>query len=236
MRFLKVPVLENGAQFRRHITNPCMSKYPSFQNLQSLLNHVCLRRSKDILHLPSETEIVHELEFSEDEKLAYQRILVDYERALESVVSGVLTKEELSHCFVAILRQRVFCNNGSYFSEASSLAMTEEEVKENLLQQSDSAVCYYCGLPVVHIDRILESPDGAFMTGCEKVLCSECSSEYYEQSKASGHCSLCNGGHDIVRQTHIPQDEREGRGRRRYPTKMLAVCDVIEADSESTKR
>ncbi|KAF2102280.1 hypothetical protein NA57DRAFT_35076, partial [Rhizodiscina lignyota] len=47
--FLRVPVLENGPTFRKFITNPILSNTSGrFQNLRTLLQTICIRRTREI--------------------------------------------------------------------------------------------------------------------------------------------------------------------------------------------
>jgi SNF2 family DNA or RNA helicase len=51
--FLKVPILEKPPTFRKFIMNPVSSRSRGrFQNLQKLLQTICIRRTRELLNLP----------------------------------------------------------------------------------------------------------------------------------------------------------------------------------------
>src|SRR5271155_427610 len=76
--FLRVPILDQAAQFRRHITRRTQltkgSQQPNFDNLRLLLGSICLRRNRSILPLPQPVDCPYEVEFSPDERRAYYRL------------------------------------------------------------------------------------------------------------------------------------------------------------------
>ena len=70
--YLRLPMLSEAAQFRRHIirrTGVTLSnQQPNFENLRLLLGAVCLRRNKTILPISQSDDLFHTIEFSWSQK------------------------------------------------------------------------------------------------------------------------------------------------------------------------
>ncbi|KAF2174679.1 hypothetical protein K469DRAFT_772288 [Zopfia rhizophila CBS 207.26] len=97
VRFLKLPVLDDRAQFKRHITSKIEVRKPElrpdFNNLRILLESICLRRTKAVLPMSQFTEETYWLDFSIDEREQYSRIERICREALDLAVSGHKVKK-----------------------------------------------------------------------------------------------------------------------------------------------
>ncbi|KGO39965.1 Helicase, C-terminal [Penicillium expansum] len=74
--FLRVPILDRVAAFRKFISTPTSSgKKDRFHNLQTLLHAICIRRTRDVLNLPEPTTETRKLPMSSTEKTQYRDLL-----------------------------------------------------------------------------------------------------------------------------------------------------------------
>ncbi|EAT84988.1 hypothetical protein SNOG_07522 [Parastagonospora nodorum SN15] len=89
VKFLKVPVLDDLALFRKQITTPVVSNVSGrFTNLRRLLEAICLRRTKALLNLPEPVTETELLELSAPESTMYRDFGDLCKRAINLAVSG----------------------------------------------------------------------------------------------------------------------------------------------------
>jgi len=236
MKFLKLPVLEDHAQFKRHITNPVehvKSETPrDYNNLKTLLSAVCLRRTKAVLPMVQVTEYTHWLDFTSTERTEYHNIERICREALDLAVSGHKVKEVHQNVLEILLRLRLFCNNGTvYGNQAVDLAGSSKDPTEllSLLQQNDEAICSYCLCDILSLTE--SNMEGeALITGCGRAICIECLSTLREELSQDAPCPICHCVHttDAIATTSTeniasPVD---------YPSKMHALCEDIKRHKE----
>jgi SWI/SNF-related matrix-associated actin-dependent regulator of chromatin subfamily A3 len=235
VRILKLPVLEDPAQFRRHIVNKTSmvrsATTEDFRNLQILLSSICLRRNKLILSLPPDTEYVHCLDFTLRERAEYRRIEHDCIEALDRAVSGHKVKETHQTILETWLRLRLFCNNGNVVRSAPPFMDAEEEM--SLLEASGSAACYYCGSELESLGGPTD-PSSGLVTACNRAVCGECIFTY--KIGDSANCFVCQ----TQRCPGIGATTRSAEGHldlvQEYPTKMLALCEDVEKHISQGKK
>jgi SWI/SNF-related matrix-associated actin-dependent regulator of chromatin subfamily A3 len=235
VRFLKLPVLEDPAQFRRHIINKTRLTRPAttedFRNLRILLSSICLRRNKTVLSLPPDNEQVHYLNFTLKERAEYHRIEHDCRQALDRAVSGHRVKETHQSILETWLRLRLFCNNGNVLTSAPPSMDAEEEM--SLLETSGSAACYYCGSELESL-RGPTDPGSGLVTACDRAVCGECVATYEIRESTSCfvcHARQCPGIGPIDRSAEEPLNLVH-----EYPTKMLALCEDVETHISEGKK
>ncbi|KAF5549978.1 hypothetical protein FNAPI_7895 [Fusarium napiforme] len=75
--FLRIPVLGNAPTFHKFITSPATSSSSRdrFKNLRTLLETICLRRTREILPLQKPDMCVREVHLTESERLGYNNIV-----------------------------------------------------------------------------------------------------------------------------------------------------------------
>lgn len=237
--FLKVPILRESAQFRRHIIHQTHSsssgQQPHFENLRILLGAICLRRNKSILSFPSAVECVHKVEFSATETEAYHQLRNASREAIDLAVSGHRSRETHQTILEALLRMRIFCNNGDFLKVEHTDLRTEPEELGSLLQQMGEAVCNYCMCDVLSFGQTRDSGSGV-VTKCRSVLCSDCISRYEKDTGGLGFCVICKASHAS------PVDNPDGGAKpdvsdgRPFPSKLMALCEDIERHRNGNKK
>ncbi|RMJ14385.1 hypothetical protein CDV36_005904 [Fusarium kuroshium] len=112
--FLKVPVLEKPSTFRKFITSPTASSSKDrFRNLQTLLQTICIRRTKQLLHLPPPIPRIREVHLTPLERQEYDNLIQQARIQIQMAVSGHIKNRINSIVLDSLLKLRLFCNNGS---------------------------------------------------------------------------------------------------------------------------
>jgi SWI/SNF-related matrix-associated actin-dependent regulator of chromatin subfamily A3 len=232
MKFLKLPILEEHAQFKRHITGPIergtSNTTRDFNNLRTLLSAVCLRRTKAVLSLAPVTEFTHWIDFTSAERIEYRHIERTCREALDLAVSGHKVKEAHQNVLEILLQLRLFCNNGNvYHNPAIALPGNPQDATEimSLLQQNDEAICSYCFCDVTSLTGS-NTQDEVLITGCGRAICAECVSTAEGELSQDAPCPICHSVHtnDTVAATRI----EEAISPVNYPSKVQALCEDIE--------
>lgn len=87
--FLRVPLLENPATFRKYIIQADRAgAQHRFKNLRILLDSICLRRAGKSLGLPEPDTEVRELSFTAAERQVYNGMLERISRRIDLGISG----------------------------------------------------------------------------------------------------------------------------------------------------
>lgn len=234
--------------FRRFITIPFEeggeSRSIASQRLSRLLDSVCLRRTKDLLHLPDRQDTTHYLDFSGAEREQYDHTLKRMSRAIRMNAEGS-DKKSLFGMFQAQLQLRLLCNHGTFqdpFSWAS---------KRNLLSEREAALCstgqngeINCSscrqpMPILETNRVYRT----YAERCAHVLCLECLDGHTDQGKAASQCPLCYSL-GIVSSDPAADGRCIGQGERQddyfrpqgYSSKMAALVSDVQRNLQETKR
>ncbi|KAK7976507.1 hypothetical protein PG989_014970 [Apiospora arundinis] len=82
--FLRIPLLENALTYQRFIINQSKqgAKY-RFKNLRTLLESICLRRTKEIIGLADPVQETRELAFTPTERDQYNELLRKYDALID---------------------------------------------------------------------------------------------------------------------------------------------------------
>ncbi|KAI0376808.1 SNF2 family N-terminal domain-containing protein [Hypomontagnella monticulosa] len=228
IRFLRVPIFEDRATFRKHISQSGhnrVSASEEFRNLKLLLGYICLRRSRSILPNLSHGSECYQPEFTPQEREQYRNLELVFKQTIKFAAKGHGSDTAHHRVMEALLRLRMFCNNGVEFTPSESISQADEVL--SLFQQSDEALCSYCSSDISSIGKS-EDSGAAHMTQCLRLVCSECFPEYrvkYEKS-GSGRCPLCQNRHDI-------EDPRNGPAmpnvtNTQYPSKIIALVEDVQ--------
>lgn len=226
IRFLKMPIFSEPATFRRYVGKLQRDKaHPqgAFTNLGLILSNICLRRNKDIMPL-SQGQVYEyrKPEFTPREREQYHALELACKRAI--AISGKRTSTSSAdgdhHTVMeALLRLRIFCNNGATAKaldlagfmtrgnkagEKSSKSLPDEML--SFMQKRGEAMCYYCSVGIIALGPSTVGDDNcgtdvgqsvATLTRCWHLVCSECVQQY-RSGQVEGQvfaCPLCNGKH-----------------------------------------
>ncbi|KAK8069383.1 hypothetical protein PG994_005999, partial [Apiospora phragmitis] len=234
--FLRIPLLENALTFQRFIVNQSKrgARY-RFKNLRTLLESVCMRRTKEIIGLADPIQETRKLTFTAAERDQYNGLLRKYEVLIDMGVSGHSTKGGSTVKVQSFLKLRLFCNNGMPPTGMSSDGLDPDETL-TYLQQIDEAVCVYCDSTIFTINDTPGTDGGHMLSGCSHLACCDC---YVHRYSREANCPQCtqNKDHPILETTPFegtrPREVGETPLRpsiptQRYPTKLLAFVGDIE--------
>jgi SWI/SNF-related matrix-associated actin-dependent regulator of chromatin subfamily A3 len=237
--FLKVPILNEAAQFRRHITRrtrlASSSMQPDYENLRLLLGSICLRRNKSLLPFSQPVECIEEVKFSHGERQAYHRLGSTWREAIDLAVSGHKSKEAHQTVLEALLRMRIYCNNGDFFGDDSADTWTEPEELGSLLQQRGETVCHYCSCDVLSFGNVADSSSGV-ITVCHCVVCGDCVGRYEEETRKECVCPICKALHTLPTKTPSGGARQYILKNRVFPSKLKMLCEDIERHKPESKR
>ncbi|KAI0198194.1 SNF2 family N-terminal domain-containing protein [Astrocystis sublimbata] len=236
VRFLRVPILEEGAILRRYMTRS-QSKDPSeqHQNLQLLLGCICLRRNKSVLPNLGIVSEDRRLEFTPQEREQYRGIELAFRKVI--TLTGARKGLQPTHHKImeALLQLRMFCNNGletaprTEMLDSASSDLRPDEVL-SIYQQCGQARCWYCSCDITSISQALDS-DVGYLTTCQNFVCNACMSQYraeYHESQGST-CPICRSQHTHRDLSHeIPDCSLDQRRISRYSSKVSALVQDVE--------
>jgi SWI/SNF-related matrix-associated actin-dependent regulator of chromatin subfamily A3 len=208
------------------------------QNLSLLLDSLCLRRSKDLLHLPEPQDRVRIIEFSEEERKQYEQTKDKMNRALRQR-AGESYSKSIFGLFQVQLQLRILCNHGTYqnsFSWAKRSLLDEREDALCLIGSAGEVNCSACrqSMPILGSNNVYRTYAG----NCAHVLCSECLDVSEQITGDIGDkitkCPLC-----VV--SGAPGTSNEDRNNsylreEGYSSKMSALVSDIREDLWKTKR
>lgn len=196
--FIRASPFHNMATFRRYVTLPFdeseQRRVVATRNLALLLDSLCLRRSRELLHLPEPKERVIVLEFSKEEREVYEETMNVMNRALRQKAGESHSKNTFG-LFQIQLQLRILCNHGTYqrpFSWARRSLLDEREAALCAVG-SREILCTVCRQPIPILDS--NKAYGRNVGRCAHVLCSECLDENKEINGSAGddttQCPLC---------------------------------------------
>ncbi|CAG9975891.1 unnamed protein product [Clonostachys byssicola] len=236
VKFLNMPLFSEPAIFRKYVTKiRCHegSTKADFQNLRLILSAICLRRNKVIL--PGQE---HETEnrrpsFTPEERTQYRSIELACKRALEVGSKGYGNEKTHHMVMEALLRLRMFCNNGLDDPNRARAAVLSSPSRPDeilsFLQQSGEAICAHCSVDVLSIGSPSD-PDAGSLTPCWRVICGECTQQHRSEpgNEKAYICSFCREKHSIGTD---PEDDQALRlsGERQYPSKVRELVEDVQA-------
>jgi SWI/SNF-related matrix-associated actin-dependent regulator of chromatin subfamily A3 len=244
--FIQARPFHSMAMFRRFVAIPFDESQErravAIRNLTLLLDSLCLKRSRELLHLPEPQQRQRVIEFSPEERDQYEQTKKIMNRALRQRVGEAFSKSSFG-MFQIQLQLRILCNHGTY---QHSFSWT----KRSLLDEREDALCAKGGgvevtcsacrqsMPILGSNNVYKT----FAGNCAHVLCLECLDDNQEITGASANgitkCPLCaiSGvplpGSGLNNEEHNDSYlKAEGKS-----AKMIALIADIKQDLEITKR
>jgi SWI/SNF-related matrix-associated actin-dependent regulator of chromatin subfamily A3 len=233
--FLRVPELERAPTFRTCVIAPTSPDRGShFENLQTLLKTICLRRTREILGMPEPIAHPRPLHFSAQERQQYDDLYEYYRKHVQMAVSGVL-KKYTSTTLQSIHELRLFCNNGPKRTQ-SNVGESDDEAL-SYLQQLDENICAKCTLPIFCIgnagDRNAQTGDrngGVFISPCKHLVCQSCWPQCLDKKKACILCAQGNAPPDLSNHIDTSAAVVSEQTTFQYPTKLLQLLHDIQSE------
>ena len=237
IKFLKVPVLKEPAQFKRHIADKIDSSKGSrgsdFENLQMLLSSIALRRNTNVLSIDQAEDIIYYVDLSEGERQTYDNLGYRWRHDMELAVSGKNSREAHQIVVEALLRMRMFCNNGDLSSLVGDPPTLEPDELGSLEQLSGHSICHLCSIEISTFGNIDDSSNGSY-TSCQRLLCGDCSEEYLKSMVAGQRCPTCGGYH--APQAPVITSDRFMQDTSVFPSKLEMLYQDLRCHMAESKR
>jgi SWI/SNF-related matrix-associated actin-dependent regulator of chromatin subfamily A3 len=249
--FIKAAPFDNIATFRHFIVTPFLEEGErrtiASERLSRLLDSVCLRRTRDLIHLPDLREVTRSVELSSEEHIQYNTTKKTMIQALRHKV-GEADKKHVFGMFQAQLQLRILANHGTYqqlfsWTDPRNLQMEQEDAL-CAVGQNGEIVCSRCrqAMPLLGTNRVTRK----YSETCAHVLCSECMEEKIQEGAVDSHlvfkCPLCYPIGPGSTKRAIDTD-RAAAGERNdkyfrpcgYSSKMAAIVEDVREDLWQTK-
>lgn len=203
-----------------------------FKNLRTLLESICLRRTKDIVGILDPTEELRYLEFNSDERHEYDELQQRYDSIIDTHVSGH-GKGVNTAKVQFLLRLRLFCNHGKFEDDSSF----DRDGILSYLQQIDQAMCMCCSQPIYSVSSDPGIDGGLLLAGCLHLVCWDCVSQGIAKNNQCPQCSSCAQGSGTQSTMRVKPSSDEDQisipgamaaSSNTYPTKLLAFLYDIE--------
>lgn len=232
--FLRVPILEKVTTFRRYIIAPTTSSSKNrYRNLQTLLQSICVRRTRDVIGLPETVPYEKLIRLSDRERYEYDQLYQRFGNLVQMAVSGHTSKVSAT-ALHSIHELRLFCNNGLRRNGREDVETDDELLSD--LQQHNMNICANCSGPILSIDQRGNSYGGTFISLCKHLICHSCLPQCF---KGRGDCVLCSRGLVPMRPScnsilslHYPGENGDllERPPEEYPTKLLALLNDLQTN------
>jgi len=232
-RFVAIPFDES--EERREVAT---------KNLTLLLESLCLRRSRDLLHLPEPHHRTKTISFSPEEREQYEQTKHSMNRALRHRVGDSHSKS-IFGMFQVQLQLRILCNHGTYqqpFSWARRSLQDEREDALCSLGGYGEVNCSVCrqSLPVLDSNNLYQKYPGR----CAHIICTECLCQNEQVTglalKSGKKCPICaaTGVDTSETRPHAKIEERKDAYLRQqgHSSKILALISDIRENLGQTKR
>ncbi|KAF2638942.1 hypothetical protein P280DRAFT_404018 [Massarina eburnea CBS 473.64] len=245
--FIKIIPFNNASNFRKYIAQPFdeggKRREMAIEKFTRLLDSLCLRRTKDLLHLPDAQNRVRNIELSPEERLQYDQTQKMMMRAAKNKVGGFDQRSTLG-LFQVQLQLRILCNHGTFqqpfsWNRRKLHLQDEREAMEALQGREGEVTCSACKstMPLIGPGSMYRR----FTEHCRHVLCSECIEESIPDAsvRQTADCPLCSTlwtqPQQMLKGSHRPEDDRYFRAQGRS-TKMEYLLRDVQIDVTTTKR
>ncbi|KAJ3536179.1 hypothetical protein NM208_g5824 [Fusarium decemcellulare] len=234
IKFLKMPIFSEPAIFRKYVAK-CKhtrgSETVKFENLRLILSSICLRRNQAILPTHGYDTEDRRPAFTPQERDQYRSLGLACRRAILIDSKGFCDDKTHIKVMEALLRLRMFCNNGPATHDTSlstALATSRPEEALSFLQQSGEAICGFCSADILCIGDST-NPDSGYLTPCWHVVCGECMQNRQNDLEDDTYiCPFCNSAHQLERAGENPLLVRPSSGRQ-YPSKINCLVEDVQA-------
>ncbi|EEU41409.1 uncharacterized protein NECHADRAFT_122747 [Fusarium vanettenii 77-13-4] len=257
--FIKADSFKEPAVFRKWIENAYEQNAEDPEQVKNrlvlLLQALCLRRTREVLNLPSTSQNVRKLDFSPEEREQYTNTKNILVRTIKNRVGEIESSSKFG-LFQMRLQLRILCNHGTYQKAFSWHRRSLQDEKEALIGSFGGhreMTCAGCQQPM----PILGSnwaDGGGFTDHCAHVLCSECIDEstWAGSGVPAGRCPVCvrwsqpsrhaSGTDQDVEMTDAPVKKSSAEDDHEHyfnntgiSTKMRAIIEDVRVDLGTTK-
>jgi SWI/SNF-related matrix-associated actin-dependent regulator of chromatin subfamily A3 len=243
LAFLKIDPFHSLSTFRKHIAIPfdegSKRRTLAIERFARLLDSLCLRRTKDLLHLPDQKNIWQKVILSREERNQYDQTRQTMDRTVRHQHSVFDQKSTLG-MFQVQLQLRIICNHGTWqqpfsWNRRKLHLLDEREALEASLGREGEKTCSVCRqtMPLFGTGSDFQQYDN-----CKHVLCSECveGSMLPGEEKRPTKCPLCSSlWHATTNKKQASQEDMYFRSEGRS-TKMEMLMEDVTTNMRTTKR
>jgi SWI/SNF-related matrix-associated actin-dependent regulator of chromatin subfamily A3 len=216
--------------FRRFIANPFKEferREVAVQRLVTLIDSLCIRRTKARLNLPEAQDTRKYLPFSDVERNQYDKAVYDMGRSLKQRVGSSKSMQDFG-LFQIKLQLRILCNHGTYQSPFAWKQNAWRDMSEFALTSmmaTGEVVCSVCD----DIIPVTSAPNIYRMYGeqCRHAICDLCSGQSRGEDKENESielkCPVCS------------QSESHRVTEGRSSARKISNEDYFQPDGRSTK-
>ncbi|OCL04222.1 hypothetical protein AOQ84DRAFT_346502 [Glonium stellatum] len=246
--FIRARPFDSMSTFRRYIAIPFDEsderRAIASRRLGSLIDSLCLRRTKDLLHLPERQERTRTLVFSKEERDQYEQTKRIMIRAIRQR-AGEFDRKSMFGMFQAQLQLRILCNHGSFqhsFSWAKRSLLNEREDMLCSVGRNGEINCSSCrqSMPILGSNNVYRT----YAKDCAHILCSECLDENEKEDEEGRDeplkCPLCFPIAASLPETKVEYSNKEGRHDNYFraeghSTKMMALINDVKENLRESK-
>ena len=245
--FLRISPFHSLSTFRKCIAIPfdegSKRRNMAIERFTRLLDSLCLRRTKDVLHLPDEKHRVRRIHLSSEEQAQYKHTYDIMFRTIKNQ-NGVFDQKSTLGMFQVQLQLRIICNHGTWqqpfsWNRRKLHLLDEREAVEASLGRDGEITCSACRqtLPLFNTGTLFRR----YTEHCRHVLCMEClsTSMTSDQESLPSRCPLCQPLWDAdsgaPRSNHASQEDTYFRPNGRS-SKMESLMEDVSVDVWNTKR
>ncbi|KAH6988464.1 SNF2 family N-terminal domain-containing protein [Ilyonectria destructans] len=195
--FLKAEPFQSMARFRAYLVLPFEQNDPIAKDrLVMLYDSLVLRRSKDILSLPGQSERIRKLYLSDEERARYNKTMEILNRYIRQQVGDHTMKSKFG-LFQAHLQLRILCNHGTHqksfaWKRKNRNMIDEKEAFLTELGLNAERKCSGCDQPRPIIDTM--NTGGDFVDKCSHFICRDCldtPDSTQVTTEPLRHCPIC---------------------------------------------
>ena len=192
LRFLRVHPYDDRMVFEAEISQPwkTMMDKTALEKLQLLIKIVALRRSRAVISLPERYEILHDVSFSPEENIVYERAKLGIIEIIDSALDSMpLSSKPAGSAYIKAFQKindlRYICNHGVLPRRIKRSSNSRNDVQgpgsfqeelDKLLNISNSA-CLDCGIDIQEVgDQAYQhlAPPRLVDLDTDLQLCQEC--------------------------------------------------------------
>ncbi|CAI9627663.1 unnamed protein product [Alternaria burnsii] len=227
--FLRISPFHSLSNFRKCIAIPfdegSKRRSLAIERFTRLLDSLCLRRTKDVLHLPDEEHRVRKIRLSSEEQTQYKQTYDIMFRTIKNQ-NGVFDQKSTLGMFQVQLQLRIICNHGTWqqpfsWNRRKLHLLDEREAVEASLGRDGELTCSACRqtLPLFNTECLSTS-----MTN--------------DQENLPSRCPLCqplwDANSGAPRSNHASQEDTYFRPNGRS-SKMECLMEDVSVDVWNTK-
>jgi SWI/SNF-related matrix-associated actin-dependent regulator of chromatin subfamily A3 len=250
--FIRSTSLDTMAEFRKHIISPInKNAEDGLENLRTLLDSICLRRTNALLGLPETSYVDRRIDFSPAEKIYYTQVQAEMIAKIKQKDNQDRRSKNFIGMFQLHLQLRRICNLGFHHKTVSrfddDIQFEPEEVFE-YLRKAKMAKCMFCKSRITVLGD-LGGESAVKFSACGHLICAECSRSYSAPANAAGsklQCSICgnefrltalstSSNHsrhlsDVIREMH------SASAKGPVPSKVATLINDVKENSSEGKR